>query len=166
MNKLFVILYTLLFCLTSSVGHSQNIICAFTSFLCTGVDSKEIINKDGLYYKKSSSVPFTGKVIGKEIGLIEKGKKEGSWVGYYDNGELRYSVNFKNGDWEVGSYNGQGTFTYSNGDQYLGEFKDGKKHGQGNYAFSNGDKYFGEWKDNIRTGQGKYTYSNGNKYIG
>ena len=47
-------------------------------------------------------------------GNYKNGKKEGSWVGYYDNGELRYSVNFKNGDWEVGSYNGQGTFTYVN----------------------------------------------------
>jgi hypothetical protein len=114
-----------------------------------------------LYYKKSSSVPFTGKIIGKEIGLIKKGKKEGSWVGYYDNGKLRYSVNFKNGDWEVGSYNGQGTFTYSNGDKYLGEFKNGKKHGQGNYAFSNGDKYFGEWRKDKRHGKGIFTWANG-----
>ena len=30
--------------------------------------------------------------------------------------------------------NGQGTKTWSNGDKYVGEFKDGKKNGQGTYT--------------------------------
>ena len=127
MKKLFFILLIFLFYFFPPIGYLKNIICEKTGSGCPEINYKEIISKNGVYYKKFTSVPFTGKIIGKEIGLIEKGKKEGSWVGYYDNGELRYSVNFKNGDWEVGSYNGQGTFTYSNGDQYLGEFKDGKK---------------------------------------
>ena len=133
MKKLFLILLTVLFYFSPPIRYSQNLICEKTSYGCPEVNYKEIINKDGVYYKKFTSVPFTGKIIGKEIGLIEKGKKEGSWVGYYDNGKLRYTVNFNNGEREVGSYNGQGTFTYLNGDQYVGELKDGKKHGQGNY---------------------------------
>ena len=40
-----------------------------------------------------------------------------------------------------------GTRTYSNGDQYTGEFKDGEQHGQGTYTYANGTKYDGEWKD-------------------
>ena len=35
--------------------------------------------------------------------------------------------------------NGQGTYTWSDGAKYVGEFKDGKKHGQGTYTFANGN---------------------------
>ncbi|HIC59668.1 MAG TPA: hypothetical protein EYO71_06295 [Rhodospirillales bacterium] len=40
-----------------------------------------------------------------------------------------------------------GTFTTSDGDKYVGEYKDGKKHGQGTYTFADGSKYVGEYKD-------------------
>ena len=30
---------------------------------------------------------------------------------------------------------------------YEGEFKDGKYHGHGSYTWSDGKKYLGEWKD-------------------
>ena len=61
---------------------------------------------------------------------------------------------------------GQGTYTFSNGDKYVGEFKDDLRNGQGTYTFSNGNKYVGEWKDGKMNGQGTYTYSNGQKYVG
>ena len=42
---------------------------------------------------------------------------------------------------------GQGTFTYGKGkwegDKYEGEFKVGYRNGQGTYTWSNGDKYVG-----------------------
>ena len=64
-----------------------------------------------------------------------------------------------------------GTYTASNGDRYLGEWKDDKYHGQGTYTFADesqwaGDKYVGEFKDDKRNGQGTYTFANGNKYVG
>ena len=41
--------------------------------------------------------------------------------------------------------------TWSNGEKYVGEYKDGKKHGQGTYTYGKGkwegDKYVGEFKD-------------------
>ena len=42
---------------------------------------------------------------------------------------------------------GQGTYTYANGDKYVGEWKDGVMHGQGTFTWANGDKYVGEFKD-------------------
>ena len=41
-----------------------------------------------------------------------------------------------------------------------------KKHGQGTYIWSNGEKYEGEWKDGLIHGQGTYNWSYGKKYEG
>ena len=62
--------------------------------------------------------------------------------------------------------NGQGTYTWSNGDKYVGEYKDNQKHGKGTTIFANGNKYAGEWKDGKYNGQGTYTFADGEKYVG
>ncbi len=54
-----------------------------------------------------------------------------------------------------------GTFTWADGEKYVGEFKDGKRHGQGTYTWASGSKYVGEYKDNKMHGQGTFTYPNG-----
>ena len=59
-----------------------------------------------------------------------------------------------------------GTYTYANGNKYVGEFKDGLYNGQGNYIFTNGNKYVGEFKGNNFNGQGTFTYTDGSKYVG
>ena len=43
--------------------------------------------------------------------------------------------------------NGYGTFTWTDGVKYVGEFKDGLQHGQGTYITTDGAKYVGEFKD-------------------
>ena len=65
-----------------------------------------------------------------------------------------------------GLQHGQGTYTYANGDKYVGNFKDDKSHGQGTYTYASGDKYVGEYKDDKKNGQGTYTHANGDKYVG
>jgi len=45
-------------------------------------------------------------------------------------------------------------------------FVSGNMEGQGAYTFSNGNIYIGEFKDGKREGLGVFTYSNGNKYVG
>ena len=59
-----------------------------------------------------------------------------------------------------------GTYTYADGNKYVGEWKDDKFNGQGTYTYANGDKYVGEFRDDNLNGQGTYTYANGDKYIG
>ena len=78
---------------------------------------------------------------------------------------------FANGDKYVGEYkdntrHGQGTATFASGNKYVGEFKDNKRHGQGTYTFANGDKYVGEHKNSLFHGQGTLTFANGDKYVG
>lgn len=88
--------------------------------------------------------------------------------------------------------NGQGTYTWTDGAKYVGEFKDGKWNGEGTFTTSMGtyvggwkdnnkdglgtltwvsgefagDKYVGEFKDDKKHGQGIYTWASGSKYAG
>ena len=71
------------------------------------------------------------------------------------------------GPWSVTTWdNCFGTYTFSNGSKYVGEFKDGKKHGQGTFTYFYGDKYVGEYKDDKQHGQGTFTFASGSKYVG
>ncbi len=40
-----------------------------------------------------------------------------------------------------------GIYTRSDGDKYVGEFRDGKKHGRGTFTLADGSGYSGKWKD-------------------
>ena len=62
-------------------------------------------------------------------------------------GEHKYEGGFKDG-----YKHGQGTMTYSNGENYVGEFKDGKKwNGKGTHInLIGGRKYVGDHKDGKR----------------
>jgi hypothetical protein len=42
---------------------------------------------------------------------------------------------------------GTGTFTWSNGDKYEGDWKNGKKNGQGTIFYQDGSKLEGEFRD-------------------
>ena len=59
-----------------------------------------------------------------------------------------------------------GTFTYPNGDKYVGEWKNDKRHGHGTYTYTNGDKYVGANENDIRHGHGTYTFADGENYVG
>ncbi len=59
-----------------------------------------------------------------------------------------------------------GTYTYSNGNKYVGEFRNDKRNGLGTFTFANGSKYVGEFRDDKINGHGTFTFSNGNKYVG
>ena len=74
------------------------------------------------------------------------------------------------GGWKDDKRHGQGTYTFGPGefygDVYVGEYKDGMYHGQGIYTFADGSKYVGEFKDDKRHGQGTYTFADGERYAG
>jgi hypothetical protein len=88
---------------------------------------------------------------------------------YYDNcfGTYTFADGDKYvGEWKDDKQHGQGTYTFVAGDKYVGEFRDNKKHGQGTYTYAAGAKYVGEFRDNNFHGQGTYTFADGNKYVG
>ena len=99
MKKLTSIILILFLSLLSSPSWSENLVCKYTGFSCPEIDDFEELNKvDGLYYKKFTNTPFTGKVIGgSKQGSFKDGLREGSWVEYKKNGQLKNKTNYKDG---------------------------------------------------------------------
>ena len=56
----------------------------------------DLVKREGIYYKKFTDVPFSGKVTGIEQGTFKNGKKEGPWVSYWENGQLKMKGDYKN----------------------------------------------------------------------
>lgn len=44
--------------------------------------------------------------------------------------------------------------------------KRGLRHGQGTFYYSNGSKYEGEWNENLKNGYGVFTFEDGTCYSG
>ena len=85
----------------------------------------DLVEREGTVYKKFSEVPFTGQVEGIEQGSLRNGLREGYWVRYHENGQLKYKGSFKNGKAEgywVG-YNVDGSVWLD----LTGTYKDGVK---------------------------------------
>jgi antitoxin component YwqK of YwqJK toxin-antitoxin module len=59
---------------------------------------KDLVKREGIYYKRFSQVPFTGEVTGFDQGLFKNGKKDGSWARYFLDGQLWEKGNWKNGE--------------------------------------------------------------------
>ena len=144
-----------------------------------------LIWKKGIYYKKNTKIPFSGKVSGNIKGLITNGKKEGTWVRYYTNGQLfsvsNYKNGRKNGAWitynkeghliEKGQYKndleeGSWIRLFDNGTiNYKGQFKNGKKSGSWIAYHYNGQlKYQGNYKNGKKQGYWEYFSASGFLY--
>ena len=140
----------------------------------------DLVKRDGLYYKKFSDVPFSGRVIDTHYGLITNGKREGEWTHYTSDGQLLSTGNYKNGkeegEWDY--YHGIGPLSTENAQlSSTGNYKNGKFDGEWVYYYSNGqlsfkgnyknDKKEGEWveyeKDGTLDRERSGTFKNGVK---
>ena len=68
---------------------------------------------------------------------------------------------------EGNCYDGHGTYTWSDGAVYEGDWKDDLRHGDGTMIYFNEEaKYVGEWINNKKHGQGVYYYGDGSRHEG
>lgn len=51
---------------------------------------------------------------------------------------------------------GQGTFTWSDGRKYVGDYVNDKKEGHGVFTWPDGREYDGNWKNGKQHGDGKF----------
>ena len=159
MNKTLITFFTVLFCLTSSVSWST--------------EYKDLAERDGIFYKKFSDIPFTGKISGKKTGSFKNGKKDGSWIEYHKNGQLYYKGNYKLGlaEGSIVAYHNNGKLwykgNYKNGllnGQWVTYFYNGKLSMKGNYKNNSREGYYIEYNlDGIKVKEESGMYKNGVK---
>lgn len=106
----------------------------------------DLVKREDLYYKKFTDIPFTGKVTGLENGTFRKGNRNGEWLTFYENGQLKFKRNYKYGKpvglWEQYHSNGQL--------KKRGIYKDGKPDGFWIGYYSNGQLWV---KQNYKDGK-------------
>ena len=94
------------------IGKGKGVLCETTGVGCPeSVDATELVERDGIYYKKFTVVPFTGKTTGKEQRTYKDGELHGPWVCYVKNGQLWIKGTYKDGkmDGSWVSYRKDGT---------------------------------------------------------
>ena len=67
--------------------------------LALGETMDDLVETNGLYFKKFTEVPFDGTVTGRHQGKIKDGKQDGPWVCYHKAGTVieEYTGTFKDG---------------------------------------------------------------------
>jgi len=102
------------------------------SSLSWGEAMDDLVERDGIYYKKFSDVPFTGPVEIRNFrgvlhkGYVKNGKSDGPWVAYWLNGQLSSQGNYKKGEKD-----GPWISYWENGHLWdKGEYKNGKRDGR------------------------------------
>ena len=101
------------------------------------IDYSDLIDKNGVFYKKFTSVPFTGRTSGVNQGTYKDGKRHGPFEAYHKNGRLQAKATFKDGKphgpAELYLYHENGQLkmkvTLKNGKEH-GPFEDYHKNGR------------------------------------
>lgn len=111
-----------------------------------------LVERDGLYFKKFSDIPYTGQYSGPlelETGSFVDGKPHGLWVSYYLNGQLK-----NKGEYQDGKRSGHWVFRHETGElMFEGGFKEGVKEGFWKIFTEEGQLFReGEYKDGKEEG--------------
>ena len=62
--------------------------------------------------------------------------------------------------------NGQGTYTWADGNRYVGEYRNDQMQGKGTYYWPDGRTYEGTFEKDLRQGTGVLRWPNGDRYEG
>lgn len=129
--------------------------------------------KDG---KRNGTGTYTWADGEKHIGQWMNDKQHGEGTYYKKNGTIQTGV------WKEGKYqgkigevtgciygncnNGYGTYVWSTGEKYTGNWVNNRRNGQGTNYFATGERYEGEWENDLRNGYGTNYYNDGTTKTG
>ena len=72
-------------------------LCINFGLTCEKINSKNLIYRDGKYYTKYNDNPFTGIISGENQGKLVYGKREGDWLHFNEEGQLKSKGTYLNG---------------------------------------------------------------------
>lgn len=135
-----------------------------TQFMMIITDSEFEKNEDGVYIAQVDNYAIAiWPDYSFFIGLLEH------------DGDLDYGTYyFSTGDYYTGDFKddyrqGTGTAYYANGDIYIGDWNNDAMFGEGIYYYGGmdtGEYYDGQWNDNMMNGKGTYVTASGQKITG
>ena len=71
----------------------------------------ELTKKNDAHYRKFTNIPFTGNISGNQNRKIKNGRREETWLSFYDKSQLRTEGNYKDrkqeGTWQKYDYEGK-----------------------------------------------------------
>ena len=137
-----------------------------------GLTMEDLVQRDGLFYEKFTSTPFTGEINeALHRGSIKNGNLEGYWENYWPNGQLKWMADLKNGRvegfyndyWENGQLRAKGNYKnfrreglwvnyYPNGQlESKGSYKNGELNGYWVFYLKNGNpwSHTGTYKNDV-----------------
>lgn len=143
-----------------------------------GEQSTEVIH--ALPHRPKSYEKWRAKTIGKYHLPEERNKAVAELDQAQKDEQQKSSPNRRGCEWMTGKYyidrnpsslctpvigeciegnckNGHGTYAFSDGSKYVGEFKNTKPNGQGTKTWAIGLSYMGEFTEGVANGKGKYT---------
>jgi antitoxin component YwqK of YwqJK toxin-antitoxin module len=124
------------------------------------LNSKDLVYKRGRGYRKSTNVPFTGRITGSEEGYLNEGKWNGPYKSYYNTGQLEQRGSYHNakkeGPWK--SFRTDGNIISE------GYYKNGQKEGTWKFyhLFGSNLQMVKSYKNGKKDGVFKSFYGNGN----
>jgi hypothetical protein len=92
--------------------------------------------------------------------INQQGQPHGEGTFIWTNGH-KYK-----GNWTNGKPDGEGKMTTLDGREYVGEWEEGLMHGEGTFTWKDRVKCKGKWKKGVRDGQGILTHPDGHIYEG
>ena len=95
------------------------------------------------------------------------GGQASSYAETQSEDDALYSDDRYHGAMSYGWRHGKGTYLYTNGDVYSGDWVFNVRTGWGVYMKAdNGEKYEGQWRNGLRNGLGTMATSNGIRFVG
>jgi antitoxin component YwqK of YwqJK toxin-antitoxin module len=126
-----------------------SLVISLLSLPSWGETMDDLVERNGLFYKKFTDTPFTGELSGQDNGMMKDGKPDGFWIYYYGDGQLNAKANYKDGklDGFLKEYSVTGYF-YSKEN-----YKDGELDGVSESYYENGQlKRIENYKDREKDG--------------
>jgi hypothetical protein len=120
----------------------------------------EMLGKQVLWDDATRTVKIDGGLAETSTRYVGETKRDGNGTYTWPNGD-----NYV-GEWKQGEMAGQGTLVYAGGEQYTGAFLHNMRNGKGKIVWKNKDIYDGEWLNDWMSGLGTYTFANGDTYTG